>query len=127
MPGSLPQTSSCACSGNSAELPGMHAEDRGDPAGRPAGAGDEPDGGQERDRVGLEPAEPGRLQQPEEPGLGQRLDRLGGHHAGVLGLLGPLAQHRQQFADPATTACPTFSLTGCLRSRRAVAGAVRLD
>ena len=101
----------------------MHAQDRRDPAGRPAGAGDEPDGGQERDRVGLEPAEPGRLEQPEEPGLGQRLDRLGRHHAGVLGLLGPLPQHRQQFADPATTACPTFSLTG-YPSDRATSGLV---
>jgi hypothetical protein len=80
------------------QLPGVHAEDRGDPAGRPARAGDQPDGGQEGQRVGLEPAEPGGLEQPEETGLGERLDRLGGYDPGVLGVLGPLAQRRQQVA-----------------------------
>jgi 3-ketosteroid 9alpha-monooxygenase subunit A len=80
----------------------VHADDRCDPAGRTAGAGDEPDRGQERDRVGLEAAEPGRLEQPEEPGLGQRLDRLGGHHAGVDNPLlcaedGPVYQLRRWY------------------------------
>ena len=38
----------------------------------------------------------GRLQQPEEPGLGECLDRLGRHDPVVLGLLGPPPEHREQ-------------------------------
>ena len=81
------------------ELPRMHAEDRRDPAGRPAGARDQPHRGEERDRVGLKPAVAGRLEQPEEAGLRQRLDRLGRHDPVVLGLLGPLPEHREQVGD----------------------------
>jgi len=78
------------------ELPGVHADHRGHPAGRPAGAGDQPDHGVEGQRVGFEPAEPFWLEQPEEPGLLKRLDRLGRDHPGVLGLLRPVPQHRKQ-------------------------------
>ena len=39
-------------------------------------------------------------------GLLQRLDGLRGNHAGVLGLLGPLAQHGQQLAHPADYRLP---------------------
>ena len=82
------------------ELPGMHADHRGDPPGRAARAGDEPDGGEERDRIRLQAAEPGRLEQPEEARLGEGLDRLGRHHPAVLGLLCALPEHREEFGDP---------------------------
>jgi hypothetical protein len=78
------------------ELPGVHANDGGDPPGGTAGAGDHADGGVERDRVRLEAAEPGRLEQPEEARLLQGLDRLGRHHPRVLGLLCPLPERREK-------------------------------
>ena len=56
--------------------------------------------GVEGDRVGFEAAVPGRLQQPEEPGLSERLDGLRRDTAGVLCLLGALAEDRQQVGDP---------------------------
>ena len=99
MPGSPPQTSSCACGREQGELPRVHAEDRRDPAGRPARARDQPHRGEERDRVGLEAAVAGGLEQPEEAGLGQGLDRLGRHDPVVLGLLRPLPEHREQVGD----------------------------
>jgi hypothetical protein len=78
----------------------MHGDHRCDPPGRPAPAGDEPDGGEERDRVRLEAAEGRRLEQPEEPRLGQRLDRLGRHDPAVFGFSGSLPEHREQLGDP---------------------------
>ena len=81
------------------ELPGVHADHRGDPAGRPARAGDQPDRGEERDRVRLQAARGRRLEQPEETRLFERLDRLGRDDAGVLGLLGALSQGGKQFGD----------------------------
>ena len=41
-----------------------------------------------------------RLEQPEEAGFLDRLDRLRGHVPGILGLLCPLPQGRQQVANP---------------------------
>jgi hypothetical protein len=77
----------------------VHADHRGDPAGRPAGAGDQPDRGEERDRVRLQAAGGLRLEEAEEARFFQGLDRLGRDDAGVLGLLGALPKDREQFGD----------------------------
>ena len=73
----------------------MHAEYGRDPAGRAAGARDQPHRGIEGQRIGFKPAEGGGLEQPEEPRSLQGLDGIGGHDPAVLGLLGAIAQDRQ--------------------------------
>ena len=85
--------------GEQRDLPRVHADHAGDPAGRAAGARDVADCGVEVDRVGLETVEPLGLQQPEETGLLELLDRRLGHHAQPLRLVRPLTQGRQQVAD----------------------------
>ena len=82
------------------EVPGVHPDDGGDPARRAARAADQLDRGVEVDRVGFGAAVAGRLQQLEEAGLLQRLDRLLGDLAGVLRLLRALAQIREQLPHP---------------------------
>ena len=85
--------------GEQRDLPRVHADHAGDPAGRAAGAGDVAHRGVEVDRVGLEAVEPLGLQQPEEAGLLELLDRRLGDHAQPLGLVGALAEGGQQVAD----------------------------
>ena len=99
MAGSAPQNVVLGLLREQGELPGVHADHRGDPAGRPARAGDQPDRGEERDRVRLQAARGLRLEQAEEARLLQGLDRLGRDDAAVLGLLGPLPQRGEQFGD----------------------------
>ena len=99
MAGSAPQNVVLGLLGEQGELPGVHADHRGDPAGRPARAGDQPDRGEERDRVRLQAARGPGLEQPEEARFFQGFDRLGRDDPGVLGLLGALPQDGEQFGD----------------------------
>ena len=96
---SSPQTACCASSANSATCHGCTPTHAGDPAGRAAGRGDVAHGGVEVEGVRLEPVEPLRLQEPEEPGLLELLDRRLGHHPEPFGVVGPLAERGQQVTD----------------------------
>ena len=86
--------------GEQGDLPGVHADHAGDPAGRAARAHDVADRGVELDRARLEPVEPLGLEQPEETGLLELLDVGLGDDPQPLGLLGPLPDGGQQVTDP---------------------------
>ena len=80
-------------------MPRMHAEDGAGPAGGAAGARYQPHRGVESQRVGLQAAEAGGLEQPEEARLSQGLDGFRGHDPRVLGFLRAVPEHREQVAD----------------------------
>ena len=96
---SSPQTACCASSANSATCHGCTPTTLETQPVEPQRRGDVADGGVEVDRVGLEAVEPLRLEQPEEPGLLELLDRGLGHDAKPLGVVGPLPERGQQVTD----------------------------
>ena len=83
--------------GGTGRAAGSARDRRGDPAGRPTSTGDQPDRGEERDRVRLQAARGLWLKQPEEAPFLPGLDRIGRDGPGVLGLLGALPQDGEQF------------------------------
>lgn len=99
------------------DVPGVDADDGRDPAGGAAGSGDLADGGVEDGRVGGESAVGPGLEEPEEAGLLQVLDRRVGHLAQRLRLGGAFAQRRREGAD-------RFEYGGCGGRGFAHAGAL---
>ena len=96
---SSPQTACWASSANSATCHGWTPTTLDTQPVEPQADGDVADRGVEVDRVGLEAVEPLRLQQPEEAGLLELLDRGLGDDAQPLGLVGPLPERGQQVTD----------------------------
>ena len=82
------------------QVPVVDTDDPGHPSGGAARARDVADSRVEQYRVGLVAAPLLRLEQPEEPRLLQRLDRVVGDAAKILGLLCTFPQGGQQRVDP---------------------------
>ncbi len=81
------------------QVPVVHTEDARRPTGRPAGAGQPAHRLEEQRRVALQAAPLLGLDELEEADLVELGDGRVGNPAQVLGLLGPLAQIREQFID----------------------------
>ena len=84
----------------------------GRPAGRPVGVGQLLEDLERGDRVGLEPADLGRHEHPEQLGVGEGVDDLGGHGAVQL------ACARRWPRSAAAGRGPARSVTGTQRGRR---------
>src|SRR5439155_21968130 len=81
------------------EVPVVNAEDREDPAARPADRGDLHDGTVERAGIELEALIALRLDAAKESGRLEVLERLVGESPQLFGMHGALAHCRQQRAD----------------------------
>ncbi len=77
----------------------MHTDDRTDPAGGAAGAGEPADRLVEDRGIGLQAAPLFGLEQFEETDLVEFVDGFVGHLAPIFGGLGPFPQLRQQIID----------------------------
>src|SRR5437899_2514955 len=81
------------------EVPVVNAEDREDPAARPADCGDLHDGTVERAGIELEAFIALRLDAAKESGRLEVLERLVGESPQLFGMHGALAERRQQRTD----------------------------